>query len=121
MQKGFETHFGEEDNETEAFQGALCNVSFSSSVSFSRQLHPPFFPLLNSVEAACAAQCLNVHGHGVRAAALRTLAPLVLQVMAGPSACWVSTLRVLDGAAVGFGFLTVLLKFTVLGCVLMRR
>ena len=66
-------------------------------------------------------QCFNVCGHGVRAAALQTLAPLVLQVMAGPSACWISKLRVLEGAAVGFGSHTVLLLFTALGCVLIRR
>lgn len=58
MQKGYETHFGEEEKETEVFQGAFCILSFSGSFSFSSQLHPPFFLLFHFVEAAWITQVL---------------------------------------------------------------
>lgn len=70
------------------FLGSFTLPSFCSSTLFKLP--------------ALLRQCLNVRGHGVRATALQTLAPLVLHVMAGPSACWVSKAESFGWGSSGF-------------------
>lgn len=112
MQKGHEAHFAEEKNEAEVFQGALCHVSFSSSVAFSRQLHPALFHL---VEAACAAQAVLTR---VQPWCQSSSSHLSSPPPPGdPSASFASEAETLAGVTVCFGFHTVLLAFAELGWV----
>lgn len=92
MQKGYEALSGEEKNEAEVFQGAICSVSLASSVSFFSGgfTLPIFYSSALWKLPRLLRKCLNVCSHSVKAAVLQTVAPLMVHVMTGSNTYWVS-------------------------------